>query len=55
MIDKEKLLKDMQQRYDSLNSLIYRDHPNAEKLYERWMELKYWKESIERNTYDMKG
>ncbi|TCJ00013.1 hypothetical protein [Cytobacillus praedii] len=46
----EKLHQEMQKRYDALHELIWRDFAgNPYLLYERWMEVKYWKELIERD------
>lgn len=56
LIDGEKLHRDMQARYESLQNMIQRDFAgNPEQLYNKWMEVKYWKEAISRHVYDIKG
>jgi hypothetical protein len=54
-IDGEKLHRDMTARYESLNNHIWRDFGgNPEQFYNKWMEVKYWKESLERGTFNLK-
>lgn len=54
-LEKKKLLHDMAARMESLQHLIDKDITgNTLAVLEAWREVKYWKESIERNVYDIK-
>jgi len=53
LIDGEKLHRDMEARYQNLQYFIDNDHPEAEQLYNKRFELKFWKEKIERGDYNI--
>lgn len=54
-IDGEKLHNDMQARYENLHNMILRDFGgNTEVLENKWLELKFWKEALERGVYNIK-
>jgi DNA repair ATPase RecN len=52
LIDGKKLHRDMEARYQNLQYFINNEHPEAEHLYDKRFELKYWKEAIERGQYN---
>jgi hypothetical protein len=53
MLDKKKLLNDMEARMENLSRLVDRDYNgDPRSLYDAYFELKYWKESVERGEYD---
>jgi hypothetical protein len=55
-LNKDKLIKDMSARQVALQHLIDRDtNGNTQAFLEAWREVKYWREAIERNEFDLKG
>jgi hypothetical protein len=54
-LDKDLLIQKMSQRQEALQYLIDRDVTgNTLAVLEAWREVKYWKEAIEREEYDLK-
>jgi hypothetical protein len=54
-LDKELLIHNMGVRQNALQHLIDKDITgNTLAVLEAWREVKYWKEAIERNEYDLK-
>jgi hypothetical protein len=52
-ISKKKLLNDMAARMDNMKNMIERDHADQAQLYRQFWELKYWREAVERGTFDI--
>jgi hypothetical protein len=54
MLNKELLIKNMEVRQEALKQLIDRDFTgNTLAVLEAWREIKYWREAILRNEYDL--
>jgi hypothetical protein len=54
VIDKKLLLHNMSVRQEALQHLINKDITgNTLAVLEAWREVKYWREAIERNEYDI--
>jgi hypothetical protein len=54
-LDKSLLIHNMSVRQVALKHLIDKDITgNTLAFLEAWREVKYWKEAIERNEYDIK-
>jgi hypothetical protein len=55
MLDKEKLIHNMNVRKDALQHYIDRDITgNTLEVLAKWHEVKFWKECLERGEYDLK-
>jgi hypothetical protein len=55
MLDKKKLLNDMEARMENLSRLVDRDYNgDPRSLHDAYWELKYWKESVERGSYNVR-
>jgi hypothetical protein len=54
MLNKELLIKNMEIRQEALKQYIDRDFTgNTLAVLEAWREIKYWREAILRNEYDL--
>lgn len=55
IIDRDKLVQDMDARMKNLQQLVDRDiGGDTRHLFSQYWELKYWLEAILRNEYDHK-